>query len=96
MFWELTKASYTNYLCSSALDLHGPAINAMAYPSFTCTIQYLFQYIFPRPVYMHVKCIIQGSVDVKQRFIPPIYNMCPYVQLCNIFTIRVDMSLIDP
>ena len=28
MFSDITKASYTNYLCSSALDLHGPAINA--------------------------------------------------------------------
>ena len=28
MFLDLTKVSYTNYLCCSALDLHEPAINA--------------------------------------------------------------------
>ena len=28
MFLELTKACYTNYLCGSAFDLHGPAVNA--------------------------------------------------------------------
>ena len=34
MFSDLTKASYTNYLCSSALDLHEPAINAFTYLFF--------------------------------------------------------------
>ena len=41
---------------------------------------YIFQNIFQRPVYMHVKCIIQRSVDVKQSFNPSICNMQPYVQ----------------
>ena len=169
MLSDLTKASYTNYLCISALDLHGPAINTQTYPFFTCSIKYLFQAksrkyqgifevksrvqtwqvwgiwsqqlehkqvpqwgtgkvsvpcwhatpvanapwkpliigegqaryqgiqnIFSRPVYMHVNCIIQRLDDVKQRFNPPICNMYPYVQLWNIFTIRGDMSLINP
>ena len=81
MFSDLTKASYTNYLCSSALDLHGPAIDAYTYPFFTCSIKHHFQNIFSRPVYTDVNCIIQGFVDVEQRFNPPICNMYPYVQL---------------
>ena len=32
MFTDLTKTSYTYYLCSSSFDLHGPAINAYTYP----------------------------------------------------------------
>ena len=47
-------------------------------------------------MYIHVKCIIQRSVNVNQRVNPPICNMYPYVQLCYIFTIRGDMSLIIP
>ena len=28
MFSNLTKVSYTNYFCTSALDLHGPAFQS--------------------------------------------------------------------
>ena len=98
MFSDLTKASYTTYLYSSALDLHESAINAYAYSFFYLlhAIFSFFKIIFPRQVYMHVKCIIQGSVDLKQSFNPPICNMYPYVQIRNIFTIRGDLSLINP
>ena len=77
MFLDLTEARYTNYLCSSALDLHGPAINAYICPFFTCSNHYLFQNIFSSQVYMHVRCIIQGSVDVKQRFYPSYLQHVP-------------------
>ena len=79
MFSNVTKVTYTDYLCNTALDLHGPAINAYTYPFFTCSIKNLFQNIFSRQVYMHVNCIIQGFVDVKQPFNPPIGIMYPYV-----------------
>ena len=75
------------------MDLHGPAINAYTYPFFTCSIQYLFQNIFPHPEYMHLKCIIQRSGDRKQRFNPPICNMYLYIQLCSIFTLRGDIII---
>ena len=80
---ELNKRLVTqsNYLCSSALDLHGPAIIAWTYPFLTCSTQHLFQIIFSRPVYMHVNCIIEGFVAVKQ---PPtctlIYNSEIFLQ----------------
>ena len=62
MFSDLTKASYTNYLCSSALDLHEPAINAYTYSFFTCSIQYLSQNIFPRQVYMYIyDCLVYNT-----------------------------------
>ena len=80
MFSDLTKASNTTYLCSS-LDLHGPAINAYTYPFLFAQANISFKTSFSRQVYMHVNCIMQGFVDVKQRFNPPICNMYPYVQL---------------
>ena len=96
MFSDLTKASYTDDLCSSASGLHEPAINAYVELFFFLLAPSNISFTTSFPHQVHVKCIIQGSVDVKQRFIPPICNMNPYVQICNIFTIRGDMSLINP
>ena len=55
MFFDLTKASYTNYLCtcSSALDLHGPAINAQTRPFFFYLLHQtsLSKYLFATSIY---------------------------------------------
>ena len=58
MFSDLTKASYTNYLCSSALDLHGPAINAyrpirflLAPSNISFKISFRAQYIYACELY---------------------------------------------
>ena len=63
MFSNLRKASYVvpPWTYMGLLAMHRPI-------RFTCSIKHLFQNIFSRPVYMHENCIIQGFVDVKQRF----------------------------